>query len=572
MVRSLRGTIWPLPPQIAPMERCCSTHMSQFSAPAPPSLEDALSRLRTAVGREDYENASEIAAAALSAGHVHPALFNARALWLERAGRDEEALGCYARARALTPKDSGLLNAMGLCLTRMGEFQDAIEVFDQALLIAPAYAPSHHRKAMALGHAGHWDLAERSHLRAVQLHPRYAEALASLAVIAAKRGDAGKARANAERALGFEPDNATAQVALALLEIETRNFADAETRLRRALAQASLSDQGRATALGILADALDGLDKTADAFAAYAAANELRLKLQGDTFTLQTRASVEIARLISDVSDLGRDAWMAVSEGTDRTDAPSRHVFILGFPRSGTTLLGRALAARDDTIVLEEKDFLEAPARRYLSDRAGLEALAELQGPALSLARDIYWQNVQASGGDFRGKVLVDKHPFNSLKLPLIAKLFPQARIVLALRDPRDVVFSCFRRHLGIDYVRRELLTIEGAAQLYDATMRLVQTCRQQLPINLHEHRYENLVTDFDVAMRAVCSFLEISWQESMRRFTEAAGDLGAGHASANQVRRDLYAEGVGRWRHYASEMKPALPFVDPWAVQLGYE
>jgi len=537
-----------------------------------PSLEAALLRLRAAVGGEDYECASQIAGEALSAGHVHPALFNAQALWLEQQGRDGDALGCYARARALTAKDPGLLNAMGLCLTRLGKFHEAVETFDQALLIAPAYAPTHHRKGMALGFAGRWDLAERAHHRAVQLQPRYAEALASLAVIAAKRGDPAKARAYAERALTPEPDNATAHVALALLEIEKGEFAEAEARLNRALAQTNLSNQGRVAALGILADALDGLDRTAEAFAAYAAANDLLLKLQGSNFTSHTSASVEIARLTSDVADLSRDVWGPAPGHIDDVEAPLRHVFILGFPRSGTTLLGRAFAGRDDAIVLEEKDFLDGAARRYLSDRAGMEALAELEGPALSLAQNNYWKNVRESGAEPGGKVLVDKHPFNSLKLALIAKLFPRARILLALRDPRDVVLSCFRRHLGLDHLRAEFLTIESAARLYDATMRHVQTCRQQLPLNLHEHRYEGLVTDFDATMRAVCAFLEIPWQESMRRFTATAGDLGAGHASASQVRRELYAEGLGRWRHYASELKPALSLVDPWAAQFGYE
>jgi hypothetical protein len=131
---------------------------------------------------------------------------------------------------------------------------------------------------------------------------------------------------------------------------------------------------------------------------------------------------------------------------------------------------------------------------------------------------------------------------------------------------------SCFRRHLGLDHARAEFLTVEGAARLYDATMRHIQTCRQQLPLDLHEHRYESLVTDFDAATQAVCAFLEIPWQDSMRRFTATAGDLGTGHASAGQVRRDLYAEGIGRWRAYANELKPALALIDPWADQLGYE
>ena len=541
--------------------------MSQ-TMPDTRSLEPALAQLRAALATEDYGQAGLIANEALAAGFVHPALFNARALNLERQGREEDALGNYRQALALTPKNAQLLNAIGLCQTRLGRYEEAVKTFDEAIAIAPAHAPSHHRKGLALGLWGQWDRAERAHARAAQLDPRHADALASVAVIAARRGEAARARAHAERALRVEPDNATAHVALALLEMEESKFEDAERRLTGALANPALSGHGRMVAMGLLADTQDGQGKTREAFASYAAANAHLAEIQGLRSPLARTATDDIAALADAVAALGHGAWKTVDA---HTTAQPRQVFILSFPRSGTTLLGRAFAARDDARVIEEKDHLEGLAQRYLSGPTGVEVLAELEGPSLGVAREDYWGPVREAGG-YGSALLVDKNPLHSLKLPLIARLFPEAKILFAVRDPRDVVLSCFRRHLTLELARGEPLTIERVAQLYDATMRFAETCREHLPLSVCDVRYEDLAADFDGTTRAVCTFLDIPWQKEMREFARAATSLDTGHASARQVRRELYPEGRGRWQAYANELAPVLPLLEPWVKRFGYE
>jgi hypothetical protein len=161
--------------------------------------------------------------------------------------------------------------------------------------------------------------------------------------------------------------------------------------------------------------------------------------------------------------------------------------------------------------------------------------------------------------------------PLHTPALPLIAKLFPDARILFALRDPRDVVFSCFRRRFRINAAMFELLTLDGAAAYYDAVMGLAMIYRDKLPLKIHEVRHEALVAGFEGEARRVLAFLGAPWDPAVRDF--AAQVRGTPRTpSAPQVARGLNADGVGQWRRYRTQLAPVGAILNPWAVRLGYE
>ncbi|HEY1612868.1 MAG TPA: sulfotransferase [Rhizomicrobium sp.] len=545
--------------------------MSQLPEFGAQSTAEAVRAVAAAIAASDYPRASRLAEGAMAQGHIHPTLLNARAIWLEHQGRDEEALALFQRARALTTKDARLLNAIGLCLTRLYRLEEAIEVFDEAIRIEPGYAATHQRKAVVLGMAGLPKEAEQAQKRAVQLDPRNHEALAGLASIAARKGDVDSARDYAQRALRGDPNNATAQAALALGEIARGDFHPAEQRLLPLFDGARLTGHARAVLLGLLGDALDGQGRFAEAFAAYRDANDCLKTMHAPRFVGKPGVTDIVETLIGHLETTDPATWTLSGAGDDVAGGPRRHVFLLGFHRSGTTLLEQILEGHPDVVTLEERDFLAEPAEQYLTGQTGLDRLAALEGPALEHARTAYWQRVQKFGLDVSGKVFVDKHPFNTIKLPLILKLFPKAKVLFALRDPRDVVLSCFRRHFEINAVMFEYLTLEGLAHLYDRVMCLGALCRRKLPLPFLEHRYEDMVGDFDTSVRRVCDFLEVPWSESVRDFSATASGLDIRSPSAGQVRRGLYGEGVGQWRRYATEMAPVLPRLQTWIDAYGY-
>ena len=149
------------------------------------------------------------------------------------------------------------------------------------------------------------------------------------------------------------------------------------------------------------------------------------------------------------------------------------HVFLVGFPRSGTTLLEQILASHGDVDAMEERDCLTRAFDDFVMKDGGLDRLARMRGAELDPWRKAYWKYAADSGFSPERGVFIDKMPLNTVLLPVIAKLFPGAKILFALRDPRDVVLSCFRRRFGMSPQMYRFLTLEGAAAYYDQVMTL---------------------------------------------------------------------------------------------------
>jgi hypothetical protein len=247
------------------------------------------------------------------------------------------------------------------------------------------------------------------------------------------------------------------------------------------------------------------------------------------------------------------------------------HVFLVGFPRSGTTLLENILASHPGIVSLEEKNTLGDATRDYFADLHGLAALANLKGDDLVRARARYWRHVQEFQADVQGKIFVDKHPLMSTKLALVAKLFPAAKIIFALRDPRDVVLSCYRRLFTINPSMFEFLDLERSARYYDAVMRLSVIYRARLGLDWHELRHEKLIADFEGEARKVCKFIGVEWSEKMHDFAQHATIRPIATPSALQVMKGLNSDGMGQWRNYREQLAPIMPILQPWVEKFGY-
>ena len=168
------------------------------------------------------------------------------------------------------------------------------------------------------------------------------------------------------------------------------------------------------------------------------------------------------------------------------------------------------------------------------------------------------------------GKLLVDMDPLKGIKLPLIARLFPEARIIFMLRDPREVVWSCFKTSFAPTAAAREFTTLEDTARHYDAIMRLTEASLGRFPLAVHRLRYDRLVNDFDGETKALCTFLDLKWTPAMRAFASVAERRGVATASVSQVRKGLY-DGTGQWRKYAEHMKDVMPILLPWVKRFGF-
>jgi tetratricopeptide (TPR) repeat protein len=312
---------------------------------------------------------------------------------------------------------------------------------------------------------------------------------------------------------------------------------------------------------GLKAKIADAADRPAEAFAAATAMNWSvdnpgKWRARGRAYRDELRArDREMAAWPCEVLRLPKS----------RRRSPA---FLVGFPRSGTTLADTFLSGHPGVRVLEEVHLLEMAAQSL----GGIAQLPAVTSEQLTTVRDDYFAGLDAHiEFGFEGLV-VDKMALNMLSLPLIASLFPDARIIFAQRHPCDCVLSGFMQAFIPNNAMASFLDLADAADLYDAAMRVFTREKDQLNLPVHSLVYENLVADPAGTLRPLTDFLGLEWRPELldHRATAARRDAIKTPSYAS-VSQPLSQRPVGRWRRFERHLEPVLPVLRPWAKRLGY-
>ncbi len=531
------------------------------------SDQELLGRVLAFAQNRDIPRAAALAEQALTEGFEHPLLLNVMATRLEDEGRLQEALGLLERGIALAPADVPTRNALALCLQRLDRPADALAHVEVLLKRHPELSFAHANKGNALIALGSLGLAQTSHQRALELDPGNLAAMGSLASIATHRGDHAGARRWAERLLARVPGYPDAILSLAAADLAGGATARAESGLRELLSDRRAGSTDRARALGLLGDVFDAVGRYVEAFDAYRESNELTRQAHRG---FAEPSLLEYAHTLNDTFAATAPRWPATTVPPEPPGAPAEHVMLMGFPRSGTTLLEVILDGHARVVSLEEHDLLTDGVRRYLDDPHTLDRLMRASQEELQASRAAYWSRVRAGGAEVAGKVFLDKHPLNTLKLPLIARLFPRAKILFARRDPRDVVLSCFRRRFRMNPAMYQMLTLDGAARFYDAVMEFAARTRPVLGLNWTDVSYEGLMADFATETRRICESIGLEWTDGMGEFAARVGSRENATPSTAQLARGLDRSGVGHWRHYHERLAPLEEVLRRWTELYG--
>ena len=495
-----------------------------------------------------------------------PALRQA-ALARQAEGRLDEARALFQRAVAAAPADAGGWVALAGCLLVDRRPEAALQVCDAGLARAPASAALLCARARVLQSLSRVAEAADAFRAAAAADPGNAEARFGLALQAVEAGDWAQA---ADLAAPLSPSPAVdwlgARIALGRGAFEAAR-GDAE----RALRGGGLTpDQQAETAL-LLGEALDGLGRPAEAFAAFRRGKGVLRAFYAERARSRESEVAKLTRLADWFDATDPAPWRAAPPASAEFGVRG-HAFLVGFPRSGTTLLEQALAGHPDLVSLEEAPTLAAAYDAFMATNDGLERLSRLSPAEAATWRADYWRTVAAHGADPRGRVFLDKAPAGTLTLPLIARLFPEAKVFFALRDPRDVVLSCFRSSFQMNALTYAFTDLGETARCYAACMTLAGVYRRVLPTQPFEVRYERLVDDFDGELGRIAAHLNLALTPGMADVAATARSRVVRTPSAPQVRAGLNRQGLGRWRAYAAELEAVAPILAPWVKRYGYE
>jgi tetratricopeptide (TPR) repeat protein len=248
-------------------------------------------------------------------------------------------------------------------------------------------------------------------------------------------------------------------------------------------------------------------------------------------------------------------------------------VFMIGFPRSGTTLLDTILETQKDIRTLSEVGGIVAVRQEITRfGKTYPDELASLTEQEIDRLRNIYYQhNTQFISADTHFSVLVDKLPMNIIHLPLIKTLFPEAKCIFSLRHPVDVCLSCFQQDFSLNDAMFHFTDLEQSFIRYRNVMTLFESYRTKLDLNLLTVRYEDLIADLDNVAGEVFNFLGIQANKSYRDFHKFNQEKIIATPSRTQVSKPLYKSSRYRWKNYEDQLKPYIPLVQQFISQYGY-
>ena len=269
--------------------------------------------------------------------------------------------------------------------------------------------------------------------------------------------------------------------------------------------------------------------------------------------------------------NIDKDAFLAKTKGTKIIkDSP---VFLIGFPRSGTTLLDTILRSHPEIDVLEEKPLINSVEQIIKSKfKCSLDKLHNLTSKDLDYLRNHYLEILRNNCDNKNAKILIDKFPFQTVCLPLINLLFPNSKIIFTHRNPYDTVLSCFQQSFEPNNAMANFRSIESASRIYDLTMSIWLDYKEKLKINHITSKYEDLIEDFDKHILKILNFLDVSWDENIKNYRNTAHDRGKINTpSSSQVVQPLYKSSIQKWKNYEKYFKHSNQYLDKWISYFEY-
>lgn len=538
--------------------------MAPRSPPAGPTSEihRLMGEASVAFGKGDLARAAAAAEQVLGFAPEMPEALHLLGLCFLKSGDAPRALPLIQQAARLKPRDAQLMHNLGITSVEAGDGEGALAAFGQAVKLDTLNPDSWFNLAVLNERRGDMAGAERAYREALRLKPGNAAAAAALAALLEQQNALEEAARWSDAALALDAADPVANLTRAQLDFRAERHPQAAQRLET-LRRQGLSPRNRALAAGRLGAVYDRLDQPARAWALFleakAALGETLVPTAADgIYSFATAA--RLGRYLEPLLQPGPPA-----EGP----AP---VFLVGFPRSGTTLLDQMLSGHPGITVLEEQDTLQDVLREHALSDNGIEAFLRLDTAGLERWRQLYWRRVaQFMPGRREDALFVDKLPLNSVFMPLLKRLFPGARFLFALRDPRDVVLSCFMQSFALNEAMRHFLSLQETAAYYAAVMQVGADSLERLPGAAHRVRYEGVVEDTEGEARRLLGFLGLAWEPEVLDFQQTARKRRINTPSYHQVAQPIYASARQRWRRYEDELEPVLPVLEPFVRRFGY-
>ena len=486
---------------------------------------------------------------------------------MANAGWPSAPLERYARLLNLNDSRARPLFNLGNALSQWGDFEAAVEAYERALRVAPEFPAALSNVARAYRRLNRIEDAVHACTRALECSPDDPLLLGDLATCLELLNRLDGATETAKAALQIDHNDLRSNIVLGTCDRRQGRVDEAIERLE-SLDMTGAPEKERIDLTYELAQAYDRKGDYATAFEHFETAN--RLCAESSEARKLTKLSYQ-KHLEANRDGLTPEkvaGWRELSPYEGPTP-----IFLVGFPRSGTTLLENILDAYPGLLAMDE-----APAVRWarqvveMSPEGYPDGLANIDDATLAEARDEYFRRAEVHlRQPISGRQLVDKMPLNMTELGMISRMFPDAKVILALRHPCDCVLSAFMQNFRMNAAMVHLTSLQGAAKLYAEVFDLWAQLVEVLDVTHYVIRYEDLVADFEHEIRSLIDHLDLPWRDEILSYATRSENRRITTPSYQQVLQPIYRRASGRWLNYRDFIKPVLPNLAPYVARHGY-
>ena len=521
---------------------------------------------------------------------------------LSDMGNLEEAIDSYKQALKIKPDYAKVYLSIGVALSDMGNLESAINSYKQLLKIKPDYAEAYYNMGVALSDMGNLEAAIDCYKQALKIKPDYADAYNNMGISLRDMGNQEAAIDCFKQVLKIKPDYAKAYSNLCdayeksnklteLIEVISRakialkEFPD-DLLLYEALyyfrsknyeyteklvSLVNIDHIGlirRPLFLQLKAKLYHYQKNYKSAFNSFA---EMNQSVINSSDYKSKEAEVFFDELLDQVQQLknieGTPCSQSLAEPS--IDAPT---FLIGFPRSGTTLLDTILRTHSKIDVIEEKAML-SKAQLYLGNKLSIVDIENLTNEQLDIAKEIYFKELGNFVSTKSGSCVIDKLPLNIKDVPIIHKLFPAAKFILVLRHPLDSILSCWMQLFRLSPAMANMVELDRIVDFYGKAMTVLELSEKRYSLNVHRIRYEDLVLDMKFEVSNLLMFLELDWENELEDYQETALKRGIINTpSYSQVIEPIYKTASYRWENYRKPLEKYFIKIEKWTTKFGYE
>ena len=496
--------------------------------------------------------------------------------------------------------DFNAINNLGLIFFQMGKTQKAIEYLKKSILLNPNYADAYNNIGLIYMKINQYETAEKYCLKSYDLNPksyatyinlkkilkingkindlenlykntiksnpRYINAYMDLMDLYERRNEDKKLYEIIKKAEINFVENDFVNLFKGKNYFKNEKYSKVISLLENLSFKLDTLEQSRCL---VLAKSYDKENNTEESYKYFIKMNELSLRNKKKNIDKNNFLNL-IDERTKHFQKLNTQKSLEFKDNYDINNP----VFMIGFPRSGTTLLDTILRSHPLIEVIEEKPLIHEVLLELKNvTRRDFTNIKDLNLKEIETVRKNYFtKRLKYIKKENKNKIYIDKFPLNIIYSAEIFRIFPNAKFVLSLRNPYDCILSCFMQDFILNDAMANFLSVKDTSVVYDKVMKLWNQYLNIFQIQHHAIKYEDLVENFDSTTKKILEFLNLDWSDSISKYQETAKkrDL-ISTPSYNQVIKPIYKEAVNRWKRYDSKIQDIKPLIDPWLKKYKY-